>query len=43
MGEPAVGVGRYSRVSQAVSLMARKPSRKLVKSKEKLLRSDYEK
>jgi hypothetical protein len=38
-----LGMGHYSRVSQAVSRMARKPSRKLAKLKEKLLRSDYEK
>jgi REP element-mobilizing transposase RayT len=33
-------MGHYSRVSQAVSRMARKPSRKLVKLKEKLVQSD---
>jgi hypothetical protein len=33
-------MGHYSRVSQAVSRMARKPGRKLEKLKEKLLQSD---
>jgi hypothetical protein len=34
-------MGHYSRVSQAVSRMARKPSRKLQKLKEKLIQSDH--
>jgi hypothetical protein len=33
-------MGRYSRVSQAVSRTARKPGRKLVKLKAKLMQSD---
>jgi hypothetical protein len=33
-------MGHYSRVSQAVSRMARKPSRKLEKLKAKLMQSD---